>query len=251
MLELFLIGIGTGNPDHLTLQAIKAMKEVDLLLVPFKGEEKEELAEVRRQMIIEHLNPEGPLIREFSLPVRDPSISDYFERVQKWHDNIALCWQKEISAVLPQGSGKVALLIWGDPSLYDSSLRIASRLVVDGQLKVTVIPGITSIQGLTAAHGIPVNEVGEPFLVMTGRLLKENGWPEGIRTVLVMLDGEQSFQNLSQENIHVWWGAYLGMDKEICIEGPLSEVSDKIIERRQEAKRRYGWIMDIYMLRKN
>ncbi|MCG8490756.1 MAG: precorrin-6A synthase (deacetylating) [Sneathiellales bacterium] len=250
MLELFLIGIGTGNPDHLTLQAIKVMKEVDLLLIPHKGKEKDELAEIRRQMIREHTDPDGPEIREFLLPVRDPAISDYFERVQKWHEAIAGCWQNEISTALPTGIGKVALLIWGDPSLYDSSLRIASNLTLKDSLKITVVPGITSMQGLTAAHGIPINEVGESFLVTTGRLLRDKGWPEDTRTLLVMLDGEQSFQYIDKDNVHIWWGAYVGMDKEICIDGQLKDVSDEIIARRQEAKARYGWIMDIYILRK-
>jgi len=250
MLELFLIGIGTGNPDHLTLQAIKVMKEVDLLLVPNKGSEKDELAQVRRQMINEYIDPEKVVVREFPLPVRDPSISDYFERVQKWHDHIALSWQKEIKAELPQQKGKVALLIWGDPSLYDSSLRIASRIAADGELKVTVIPGITSLQGLAAAHGIPINEVGKPFMVTTGRMLRDKGWPEDVETVAVMLDGEQSFQNFAEEDLHIWWGAYVGMDKETTIAGHLSEVSDKILKERRDAKKRHGWIMDIYLLRR-
>ncbi|MGL6209164.1 MAG: SAM-dependent methyltransferase, partial [Paracoccaceae bacterium] len=40
MIDLTLVGIGTGNPDHLTLQAIKALNAADLVLIPQKGAEK-------------------------------------------------------------------------------------------------------------------------------------------------------------------------------------------------------------------
>ncbi|MCA3862067.1 MAG: hypothetical protein IOB81_25890, partial [Burkholderia sp.] len=48
--------------------------------------------------------------------------------------------------------GRLALLVWGDPALYDSSLRIAERLQAGGlPLRVRVVPGLTSLQLLTAA----------------------------------------------------------------------------------------------------
>ena len=43
-----LIGIGTGNPDHLTVQAIKAMRGADLILIPKKGPDKSDLAGLRQ-----------------------------------------------------------------------------------------------------------------------------------------------------------------------------------------------------------
>ena len=91
----------------------------------------------------------------------------------------------------------MALLIWGDPSLYDFSLRIARRL--DPLPEIEVIPGVTAIQALCAAHAIPLNEIGEPFLVTTGRRLREGGWPPGVETVVVMLDGGTAFQSLDPD----------------------------------------------------
>jgi precorrin-6A synthase len=43
MIDLHLIGIGTGNPDHLTRAAIKAMNAADLILLPRKGDAKSDL----------------------------------------------------------------------------------------------------------------------------------------------------------------------------------------------------------------
>ncbi len=37
-MQLTLIGIGTGNPDHLTLEAVRAINAQDLILIPRKGE---------------------------------------------------------------------------------------------------------------------------------------------------------------------------------------------------------------------
>ncbi|TMV58004.1 precorrin-6A synthase (deacetylating), partial [Thioclava sp. BHET1] len=140
---------------------------------------------------------------------------------------------------------KIALLVWGDPSLYDSTLRIAARL----DLPVTVIPGITSLQALTAAHAIPINGIGAPFTVTTGRQLRDHGWPEGAETIAVMLDGGCAFQCLPPEGIHIWWGAYVGMAEQIIRSGPLAEAGPGILATRAEARAAHGWIMDIYILR--
>ena len=117
-------------------------------------------------------------------------------------------------------------------------------------VSVQVIPGITSLQALTAAHAIPINEIGAPFVVTTGRRLRDEGWPDGVDTVAVMLDGECSFQSLPPEGIHIWWGAYVGMAEEVILSGPLDETGPAILARRAEARQTHGWIMDIYILRR-
>lgn len=245
-MHLTLIGIGTGNPEHLTLQAIRAINAQDVILIPRKGEGKADLAELRRAICNEVLTHDGTRVIEFDLPVRDEAIADYHERVDRWHDAIALAWQRALVGV--KKARRVALLVWGDPSLYDSTLRIAARLDPGPQLEV--IPGITSLQALTAAHAIPINEIGAPFLVTTGRRLRDDGWPSGVETIAVMLDGTCAFQTLAPEDYHIWWGGYVGMAEQITCEGPLAEVAARIIEMRAEARERHGWIMDIYVIRK-
>ena len=152
MIRLSLIGIGTGNPDHLTRAAVRAMNEADLILLPRKGEAKSDLIDLRRTICAEVLTG-GTRIVEFDMPTRaDQAV--YVEAVIDWHDAIAAIWMEQIAVHLPNG-GTLALLVWGDPSLYDSSLRIAERLGPD--IEISVVPGITSIQALTAAHGICLN----------------------------------------------------------------------------------------------
>lgn len=250
MIELVLVGIGTGNPQHLTLQAIEALNGVDLILIPNKGAGKDDLAGLRREICDRILESPGPAIHEFDLPVRDPKTASYRQRVDDWHDEIADVWRTEIARHLPDG-GKVGFLVWGDPSLYDSTMRIAERLKRQAEISVTVIPGITSIQALTAAHAIPLNEIGAPVVITTGRKLRDEGWPDGADTLVVMLDGECSFQSLDPAGIDIWWSAYAGMAQEITRSGPLSEVGQRIVDTRAKARSDHGWIMDIYLLRRS
>ena len=200
MIELLLIGIGTGNPEHLTLQAIRALNSADLILIPRKGADKADLADLRRTICAAHVTGPGCLV-EFDMPVRDSATPVYLDGVNEWHDAIAAEWSRQIAACLPQG-GRVALLVWGDPALYDSSLRIVERLQAAGMsASVEVIPGLSSMQLLTAAHGILLNTLGASVLITTGRRLREGGWPAGLDTVVVMLDGACAFQTLSPEGV--------------------------------------------------
>ncbi|MEE2945870.1 MAG: precorrin-6A synthase (deacetylating) [Pseudomonadota bacterium] len=249
MITLSLVGIGSGNPDHLTLQAIKTLEGADLILLPRKGDEKTELADLRRDIVAGVLKT-APSVVEFDYPVRDAKTPKYLDGVNTWHDALASIWGGLI-AEHAKPNANVALMVWGDPSLYDSTLRIADRLIAQGlDIKVEVVPGITSLQMLTAAHGIPLNDLGAPVVITTGRQLRENGWPDGTNAVAVMLDGECSFKHIDQEGIDIWWGGYVGMPQQILKAGALADVGAEIIRTRAEARELNGWIMDIYLLRK-
>lgn len=244
MFELSLIGIGTGNPDHVTLQGIQAIRSADLILIPRKGDNKADLAGIREQIINQHCES-PPQIAYFDIPKRRAD-DGYLRGVDEWHDAIAERWKETIAA--HASAQQVALLIWGDPSLYDSSLRIAARL--DPYPVTRVIPGITALQALTAAHAIPINDIGAPYFVTTGRRIRDDGWPTEASKVAVMLDGECSFQTLGMGDYHIWWGAYVGMKEEILVSGPLAEVAQQILDTRAKARADHGWIMDIYLLEK-
>lgn len=247
MIELSLIGIGPGNPRALTLQAIDAMRAQDVIAIPRKGAAKDDLAGLRRAICAEHLHGCATRIVEFDLPLRDAGAPDYRAGVEAWHDAIAECWQRVLQDALP-GGGKAGFLVWGDPALYDSTLRIAHRL--PGPVSVRVIPGVTAIAALTAGHGIALNTVGGPVTVTTGRRLRETGWPEGAESVVVMLDGACAFTGLAPGGVTIWWSAFAGMDEEIRLSGPLAEVAPRIVATRAAARARHGWIMDIYLLRR-
>jgi len=244
MNTLSLIGIGTGNPDHLTAQAVKALNAADLILLPRKGADKSDLADIRRLILSQVLTSPVPVM-EYDVPQRADQ-TDYLGAVNDWHDAIAAVWHDAIAAHLHHG-GEVALMVWGDPSLYDSTLRIAARLP---GISVKVVPGITSLQVLTAAHAITLNTLAAPVTITTGRQLRDHGWPDGATTLAVMLDKGGAFTTLDPKDVTIWWGAYVGMPEQALIHGPLAQVQDDILATRAALRAEHGWIMDIYLLRR-
>ncbi|GBR10334.1 precorrin-6A synthase (deacetylating) [Acetobacter oeni] len=247
MIDLVLVGIGTGNPEHLTLQAMRELNAADLILIPRKGDDKSELADLRRIICAQVLTNPAIRVAEFDMPRRNTTDPEYHRGVTQWHDAVATVWTDAIRTHLPRG-GTVALLVWGDPALYDSTLRIASRLTPVPSVRS--IPGIMSLNMLAAAHTITLNAVGAPFLVTTGRQLRDHGWPRGVETLVIMLDGECSFQHVAPDNVTIYWGAYVGMSEQVLLSGPLAQTGPRIVATRAEARARHGWIMDIYLLRR-
>lgn len=244
MREIVVIGIGAGNPEHMTVEGIGALNAADVVLIPRKGVAKADLADLRREICGRFLRNPATRIVEFDMPVRDAT-GPYGEGVEAWHRAIGGCYRR----LLEPEAGTVALLVWGDPSLYDSTLRILDLLAADGFLFARrVVPGITSLQALAARHGVPLNSVGGPVEVTTGRRLAAAPGPG--ESVAVMLDGDCAFRGINPEGVTIWWGAYLGMANEIVIAGPLAEVADRIVETRARARAAHGWIMDVYLLRR-
>jgi precorrin-6A synthase len=243
MTTLLLVGIGTGNPDHVTGEAVAALNGADLILIPRKGGARSDLAELRELILSRVLTRPVP-IADYDVPDREEQ-ADYLGAVNDWHDAIARAWAETIAAH-PQ-AGTVALMVWGDPSLYDSTLRIAGRLA---GVTIRVIPGITSLQALTAAHAIPLNLLAEPVTITTGRQLRDHGWPTGATSVAVMLDKGGAFSVLDPTGLAIWWGAYVGMPQQTLIGGDLAGVAKDILATRAKLRAEHGWIMDIYLLRK-
>jgi len=251
MRSFLVIGIGTGNPEHVTVQAINTLNRADLVLLPLKGDEKMELAELRRDICRRYLTNAGTRVVEFELPVRDQANTSYRAGVDDWHQAIA----DRYDSLLAEHAGtdaSIALLVWGDPSLYDSTLRILTRLreISPNDFRIEIVPGITSIQALAAGHAMALNTIGGAVQVTTGRRLATEGFPENAETLVVMLDGGMAFEALDGNTFDIWWGAYLGAPDEMVIAGRLSEVAGSIARARAEARQAKGWIMDTYMLRR-
>lgn len=246
MRELLVIGIGAGDPDQVTIQAVKAMNRAEVFFVIGKGDEKQELVDLRTTILAEHMDRDYRIV-DIVDPPRDRTPSSYGTVVDDWHDRRAQIFEEKFAAE----DGVGAILVWGDPSLYDSTLRIVERVLARGivTFEYTVIPGVTSIQALAAQHRIVLNRIGEPVHVTTGRKLRD-GLPDGVGTAVVMLDAECSFTHVPGDDVDIWWGAYLGLPDEVLISGKLRDVEDDIVRTRAGLRARKGWIMDIYLLRR-
>jgi len=250
MKKLYVIGIGAGNPDYVTMQAVKALNKVDVFFFLDKGEVKDDLVRLRKEICERYIEGHAYRIVEAADPVRDPTIEDYKLRVERWHEQRVLLYEEMLQQELGEHQSG-ALLVWGDPSVYDSTLRIVDQMTQRANIsfEYEVIPGITSIQALAARHRIPLNGIGESVLITTGRAL-EQGLPAGVDNVVVMLDGQLTFRGLAEEDLHIYWGAYLGMESEVLVSGALKDVTAQIERIRADARQREGWMMDTYLLRR-
>jgi precorrin-6A synthase len=245
-----VIGIGAGDPGHLTLQAVAAIRRADVFFLLDKGEAKDSMIRLRRDMLAAHAKP-GHRVAEGRDPDRDRTPADYTGTIADWRSRRAAVTAGLIRDHLGQDETG-AFLVWGDPSLYDSTIAILDEILAAGEItfEYAVVPGVSSVSALAARHRTGLNRVGRPFQVTTGRRLAE-GWPAGVDDVVVMLDAQQAFTVHTADDVHIYWGAYLGTPDELTVEGPLSAVADEILRVRAEARQRHGWIMDTYLLRRN
>jgi precorrin-6A synthase len=250
MRKVFVIGIGSGDPEQITMQAIRAMNSVDVFFLLDKGAVAADLVQLRKDICERYVTERAYRVVEVQDPPRGRASEGYRSAVAAWHAQRAETLAVSIRDEL--GTDECgAFLVWGDPSLYDSTLRILDQVLAGGAVafEYEVIPGVTSIQTLAAKFRQPLNGIGEGILITTGRRLTED-WARGIDNVLVMLDGGCAFARLDPANVDIYWGAYLGTPDEITLSGSLSDIGELIQHTRERARAKKGWIMDTYLLRR-
>jgi precorrin-6A synthase len=248
--KIFIIGVGAGDPEQVTVQAINRLNEVDVFFVLDKGREKQDLVRLRHDILERYI--EQPSYRMVAArdPDRDRMPSNYAAAVADWHQLRTDVYERLIHDELADGQ-RGAFLVWGDPALYDSTITLVDAVLARGNVEFgyDVIPGVSSLSVLAAQHRTAFNRIGRPVQITTGRRLAE-GFPVDADDVLVMLDANNTFTRFVGDDIDIFWGAYLGTPDEILVSGKLSEVAAKIVARRAEARERKGWIMDTYLLRR-
>jgi len=253
-IQALVIGIGSGNPDHLTREAVAALNQVDMFLMADKGAAKHDLISLRAELCRTLITHDHYRFVEVPDPERGPDrerdATDYQAGVAAWHDARAQQYAEIINAEVGDGE-TIGFLVWGDPAFYDSTIRIVKSITDLGvDLDLTVIPGISSIQLLAARHKIILNRIGHPVHVTTGRRLLDE-YSTTLGDVVVMLDGELACSGLVERfgDLSIYWGAQLGLPDEVLISGRLSEVIQEIRAKRAAVRAARGWVMDTYLLR--
>jgi precorrin-6A synthase len=244
-----VIGIGAGSSSFVTAEAAEAIAATDVFVVIDKGAEKADLVGVRREILDRFAGSRPCRLVVGEDGQRDDRLP-YAEAVARWHAGRVEEFERVLAADVADHEVS-GILVWGDPSLYDSTLRIIDQVNDRGRVRVehTVLPGISSVQVLTARHRIPLNRIGGSVLITTGRRLRD-GLPDGVDDVVVMLDAETSFTAMVGEGFEIFWGAYLGSPDEVLISGPLDDVADEIVRVRAETRAAKGWMFDTYLLRR-
>ena len=236
--RVLILGVGMG-PQHVTPEVATALRTADYVLAAEKHGDDELLA-LRRAIAADH----GVDVVVVPDPERDrDDPADYGKAVRDWHAARVDAYE----GILRERGGTVAFLVWGDPSLYDSTIRIVERLSRRLPLEYDVLPGIAAPQLLAARHRIVLHDVGQPVHVTTARRLRE-ALAAGQDNLVVMLGGDLDLDRLDDWSI--WWGANLGTDSEELVEGRVGDVRAELTAARKRAKAGAGWVMDSYLLRR-
>ena len=252
MKRLYVIGIGAGDPEYLTVQAIKVLNRVDVFFVVDKGRAVDDLARLRQAICERYIeDPSSYRIVHIPDPVRDREAPSYRTAVESWRDERSRLYEGVIDRELGEDETG-GFLVWGDPSLYDGTMLVLDGILRRGRVKFDyeVIPGISSVSALAARHRVPLNRTGEAIQITTGRRLASAGVPEDVDNVVVMLDSECAFSRIDESDLEIYWGAFLGTDDEILVSGCLDERAATVERVRAAAKEKKGWMFDTYLLRK-
>lgn len=147
--KLWGVGIGPGDPELLTLKAVRILRQADVIMLPdSKGPEKTALNIVRAYL-------EGKALLFADMPmVRDKAVMD------KAHEQAA----GRICALLDQGR-QVAFVTLGDPSIYSTYMYLHEKVLQRGYA-VEVVPGVPSFCAAAARLNRSLCQGREPLLVI-------------------------------------------------------------------------------------
>jgi precorrin-6A synthase len=251
MRHLAIVGIGAGDPSYVTVQAIEVLNRTDVLFFFDKGDDKEDLLALRHQICERHIAHDRYRIVEVQDAARDLSGPQYGEAVSEWQDERVSIWEHLLATELADGE-RGAVLTWGDPAVYDGTLRIVDTLQRRGLVTFSyeVVPGISAMQVLAARHRITLTQTGGTVALTTGRQLS-TVWSSGVTDVIVMLDTRCAFDAIEDKETLIFWGAYLGTPDECLIAGTIATCAEHIKRVRAEARARKGWMFDTYLLRRH
>ena len=250
MKTILIIGIGAGDPEYMTVQAVNALNRVDVFFMLDKGASKQKLISLRQEICRRYIKGRDYRFVDAASPEWERATQDYRATIDGLNQDKQALFERLIADGMADGECG-AFLVWGDPALYDSTIRIVEAIATGGAQDVEweVIPGISAVQALAAKHKTTLNRIGESVEITTGRKLAE-GFPDGADSVVVMLDAVNAYKRFADQDIDIFWGAYVGTPDEILISGKLKDVAGDIERVRAEARRTNGWIMDTYLMRR-
>jgi precorrin-6A synthase len=242
--KVYIIGIGPGDPKYLTLEAYEIIKKAKNFIIPLKKGPKEELTKIREKVI--EFCKQGETnyrIIKVEFPERKKG-GVYKLEVESWRNEKA-----SILAEILKDVDEACFLVLGDPSLYDGHIEIFKEVNKDLPIEIEVIPGISTINLLSAKHKISLTKVAESLLITTPRPLRKQ--KEISRNTVVFLDNYETFKLFKDDSeLMIYWGAYLGTEKEVLFNGKLSQCWQELVELRRKLKEKHRYIMETYLLTK-
>lgn len=157
--RLFGLGVGPGDPELITLKALRLLKSAPVVAYhAAKGKKGNALT-----IVEEYLSPEQVLV-PLIYPVtteRLPAHMDYEQIVSDFYGEIT----DTIASHLDRGQD-VAVIAEGDPFFYGSFMYIHDRLA--GRYETQVVPGVCSVLGASAVLGAPLVYRNQTLSVLSG-----------------------------------------------------------------------------------
>lgn len=154
---LYGVGVGPGDPELLTVKAVRVIKEADVIAVPGKVAEQS-----IAYQIVQGLYEQFGMLEEWKqkvfLPIEMPMTKDAIQ-LQRAHD----LGTKQIQKILEEGK-KIAFLTLGDPCIYSTYLYIHKRIAEMGY-DTAIINGIPSFCAAAARMNIGLTEQAQPLHV--------------------------------------------------------------------------------------
>lgn len=148
--KVYVIGIGPGDPDLMTVKAVKILEKVPVLCFP-KG--KDEGSSIAMSIVAGAIPLDGKEIIEIHFPMKKIPAKDTAscDVSSKWEETVEII----LSHVL---KGKdIAFPTLGDPVFYSTFFYIHDRLLsLLPSLQVTIVPGVSSMSASSASTGMPL-----------------------------------------------------------------------------------------------
>ncbi|MCH6571658.1 MAG: precorrin-2 C(20)-methyltransferase [Thaumarchaeota archaeon] len=155
MPELIAVGCGPGDPDLLTVKAVKAIQNADIIMCPTSKEGKPSIALSAISSILDK--------------TKNQEIVNLVFPMTKDKKTLESTWEKN-SKILAEGvlAGKnVVYITIGDPYLYSTWIYLHREISKNyPEIKITVIPGIVSMFTFASKVGISLAEGAEKFSVI-------------------------------------------------------------------------------------
>lgn len=146
---LYGVGVGPGDPELLTLKAVRILSEADVIAIPETGKSEKAALKIAQQYV------NGKRLLECSMPMGWDK-----ELIGKKYDEAA----ENICALLDEGK-KVAFITLGDPTVYSTYIYIHKRVVARGY-SAEIISGVPSFCAAAALLGDSLCEGGEALMIV-------------------------------------------------------------------------------------
>ena len=168
------VGVGPGDPELLTLKAVRVLREADVVFAPTTALDKPSRAE----RIVREAT--GVTARRLVFALDDTG-GLTVARAAAWDEAARI-----VLEAFNSGARHVAFATLGDPNLYSTFAYLARTIVERGDARVTVrtVPGITAMQDLAARVALPLAEGGEPLTLVPASGSDEERALEAVRAAL-------------------------------------------------------------------